>query len=78
MMTFTCMCLFFSAYPDPPDKVEVIDKLSTPTMVVMNVTAPSEDGGQPLLGYEVTWETMSQTFDLGGFSYFMMVMIMLY
>ena len=49
--------------PGAPERAEILDQ--SPTMVVLRVQPPLDDGGMPLLGYRVENDGFMEEFDLG-------------
>ncbi len=52
-----------SATPDAPMGVTVIQE--TPTMLVVSVEPPDNDGGVPIIGYRLTYLSVFQDFAFG-------------
>ena len=55
--------LIFAELPGAPENAEILDQ--SPTMVVLRVQPPLDDGGMPLLGYRVEYDGFMEEFDLG-------------
>ncbi len=60
--TLVIVCVI-SATPDAPKGVTVIE--DSPTMLVVSVEPPDNDGGVPIIGYRLTYESVVQDFALG-------------
>lgn len=46
--------------PDPPESAKVVEQ--SPTMVILNITDPINDGGMPIIGYRVEFESIHANF----------------
>ena len=55
--------LIFAELPGAPESAEILDQ--SPTMVVLRVQPPLDDGAMPLLGYRVEYDGFMEEFDLG-------------
>ena len=42
--------------PDPPANVVVNESMSSPTMVYFIITDPVDNGGQPVLRYDIAYD----------------------
>jgi len=51
--------------PDKPQ--DVIVKESTPTLVVLTVTPPADDGGNRITRYQVAYDSHSEEFALSEY-----------
>ncbi len=59
----TCLCCPISALPDKPAAADI--KEASPTMVVLSVAPPIDDGGVPVYGYRVSYDSHIQDFRIG-------------
>ena len=59
-----CVCCDDVAVPPAqPDDAEVVE--DTPTTVMIEVTPSDDDGGVPIIGYTVSFDTTTARYNLG-------------
>ena len=62
-MPASFLCCDVTVPPAAPEDVDVVE--DTPTTVVLGVTPSEEDGGVPIIGYQVAFDTIVTNFGLG-------------